>query len=45
MLLAIITQIFNYIVELITNLEISIKEAKAEMEMHIVTAKTKVKKC
>ena len=36
---------FNPIVELIISLEILIKEAKAEMEIHIVTAKSKVRKC
>ena len=45
LILAIIAQIFNPLVELIIPLEISIKEAKAEMEIHIVSAKAKVSKC
>ena len=45
LILAIITQIFNPIVELIIPLEISTKEAKAEIEIHKVTAKTKARKC
>ena len=40
-----IAQILNLIVEIIITLEISTKEAKAEMEIHRVTAKTKVRKC
>ena len=44
LILAIIAQIFNPIVELIIPLEISTKETKAEMEIHTVTAKTKVRK-
>ena len=39
---ATIAQILNLIVEIIITLEISTKEAKAEMEIHRVTAKTKV---
>ena len=42
---ATIAQILNLIVEIIITLEISTKEAKAEMEIHRVTAKTKVRKC
>ena len=38
-------QIFNPIIELIIPLEISTKGAKAEMEIHTVTAKNKVRKC
>ena len=45
LILAIIPQIFNPIVELIILKEISTKEAKAEMEIHTVIAKTKVRKC
>ena len=37
-------QIFNPIVELVIPLEISTKEAKAEMEIYTVTAKAKVRK-
>ena len=40
-----IAQILNLIVEIIITLEISTKEAKAEMEIHRVTAKTKVRTC
>ena len=36
---------FNLIVELIIPLEISNKETKAEMDIHIVTGKTKAQKC
>ena len=43
-ILAIIAQIFALIVKLIILLEISTKEAKAEMEIHTVTAKFKVRK-
>ena len=42
---ATIAQILNLIVEIIITLEISTKEAKAEMEIHRVTGKTKVRKC
>ena len=45
LILPVIAQIFNPIVELKIPLEILIKEAKAEMEIHTVTAKTKVRKC
>ena len=45
LILAIIEQIFNTIIELIILLEISIKEAKEEMEIHLLTAKTKLRKC
>ena len=38
-------QIFNTIAELIILFEISTKEAKAEIEMHTVTAKTKIRRC
>ena len=44
LILEIISKIFNPIVELLIFLEISIKEAKAEMEMHTVTGKTKLRK-
>ena len=43
LILAVIAQIFNPIIELIIPTEISTKEAKAEMEIHILTAKTKVR--
>ena len=42
---ATIAQILNLIVEIIITLETSTKEAKAEMEIHRVTTKTKVRKC
>ena len=45
LVLAIIAQIFNPIVELFIPLEISTKEAKAEMKIHTVTAKTELRKC
>ena len=44
LILEIIAQIFNPIVELIIPLEILTNEAKAEMEIHTVTAETKVRK-
>ena len=40
---AIITQIFNSIAELIILIGIPSKEAKAEIEMHPVTAEAKIK--
>ena len=36
---------FNPIVQLTILLEILTKEAKAEMKIHTLTAKTKVRKC
>ena len=42
--MTVIAQIFNLTVNLIILLEISTKEAKSDMEMHTVTAKTKVRK-
>ena len=39
LILAIIAEIFNPIVDLTIPLEISIKEAKVEMEIYTVTAK------
>ena len=45
LILANIAQIFNPILKLIIPLEISTKEAKVQMEIHTVTAKTKVKEC
>ena len=45
LIIANIVQIFNSTVELITYLEISTKETKAEMKVHTGTTKTKVKKC
>ena len=41
---AVITQIFNPIAELVIPTGISAKEAKAEMEMHPVTAEIKISK-
>ena len=41
LILVIIVQIFNPIVELKMTLEISIKEAKEELVIHILTAKTR----
>ena len=41
LILVIIVQIFNTIVELKMTLEISIKEAKEELVIHILTAKTR----
>ena len=43
-MIQIIVQIFHPIVGLIIHLEIPTKEAKGEMEMHTVTAKTKTRK-
>ena len=40
LILAIIAQIFNYIVELKILVGISTRKAKAEMEIHSVTEKT-----
>ena len=45
LIFATVAKTFVPIVELIIHIEISIKEEKAEMEIHIVTAKTKVRKC
>ena len=45
LILATVAQIFNPVAELKIPLEISTKEAKAEMEMHTVTAKAKIRKC
>ena len=45
LILAIIAQIFNPVVEHIIHLKILKKEAKAEMEIHTVTAQTKERKC
>ena len=44
LILATIAQIFNPIVELIIPVEILTKDAKAEMEIHPLTAKTKEKR-
>ena len=44
LILPIIAKIFNPILELIMPLEISTKEAKAEMEIDTINAKTKVRK-
>ena len=41
LILVIIVQIFNPIVELKMTLEISIKDAKEELVIHILTAKTR----
>ena len=45
LILAIIAQMFTPITELIISLEIWFKKAKSEMEIHTVTAKTKLRKC
>ena len=42
---SIIAQIFNLNVEPKIPLEMLIKEEKADMEIHVVTAITKVRKC
>ena len=42
---AVIDQIFNPITELVIPEGIPSKEAKAEIEIHPVTAKTKIRKC
>ena len=42
--MTVIAQIFNSTVKLIILLEISTKEAKADMKMNTVTAKTKIRK-
>ena len=39
----ILAKIFNPIVEILIHLKISIKKAKAEMEIHTVTATSKVR--
>ena len=41
----VIAQIFNPIAELLVPIEIPIKEAKAEMEIHPVIVEPKVRKC
>ena len=42
---AVIPHIFNHITELLIPIGIPTKEAKAEMEMHLVTVKIKITKC
>ena len=42
---AVIAQIFNRIMELITPIAIPTKETKAEMETHLVTVEPKITKC
>ena len=42
---AVIAQIFNRIMELITPIGIPTKETKAEMETHLVTVEPKITKC
>ena len=41
----VIAQIFNPIAELVIPITIPTKEAKAEIEIHPVTADTKIRKC
>ena len=45
LILAAVAQIFNFITELIIPIEISSKEAKAEIEIHPVIAKAKTREC
>ena len=40
---AVIAQIFNHITELIIPIEIPTKEAKAEIEIHLVTTEAKIR--
>ena len=42
---AVIVQIFNPLAELIIPIGIPSKEAKAETEIHPITAKSKIRKC
>ena len=42
---AVIPHIFNHIAELLIPIGIPTKEAKTEMEMHLVTVKIKITKC
>ena len=42
---AVIAQIFNPIAELIIPIGISLKEAKAEIEIHLVIVEPKIRKC
>ena len=42
---AVIAPIFNPIAELVIPVGIPIKEAKAEMETHLVIAEAKIRKC
>ena len=41
----VIAQVFNLIAQLVIPIRIPSKEAKAEIEMHPVTAEAKVRKC
>ena len=45
LILAALAKIFNFITELIIPIEISSKEAKAEIEIHPVIAKAKIREC
>ena len=40
-----IAQIFNSTAELVNSMEIVRKEAKVAIEIHLVTAEAKIKKC
>ena len=42
---AVIAQIFNPIIELVTPIGVPTKEAKAEMETHPVIVEAKIRKC
>ena len=42
---AVVAQIFNPTAELVIPIEISIKEGKAEIEIHPVIAEAKIRKC
>ena len=42
---AVLAQIFNPIAELVIPIEISTKEAKAEMETHPIIVEAKIRKC
>ena len=45
LILAVITQVFNPVVELVILIEIPTKEAEAEIETHPVLVETKISKC
>ena len=45
LIVEIIANIFNHIVEIIISFDISIKEAKPEIEIHTVSVKNKLRKC
>ena len=42
---AVIVQIFDHILELVTPIGIPIKKAKPEIEIHPVIVETKIRKC